>query len=73
MVELEVDARSGQLLLRCHNGEVEVEDKGRVRFSDTIEQIIPLEASGRPLNRNWLAMGDIPHALAQVAERIGLR
>lgn len=70
MVELEVDARSGQLILRCHNGEVEVEDKGRVRFSDTIEQIIPLEAPGRPLNRNWLAMGDIPHALAQVRREL---
>ena len=69
-VELRTDALSGHLILRCFNGEVEVADKGRVRFSDWIEQVIPLDAPARPLHRQWLGMQEIPGAVQRIREEL---
>jgi lipopolysaccharide export system permease protein len=69
-VELKRDPTSGNLVLRCFNGDLEVADKGRVQFSDWMEHMISLEGQTRPLRREWLAMHEIPGAVKRIREEL---
>lgn len=64
--ELTTDRQAGGLIITCRKPEARIEDSAVVRASDVYSQIIPFDKPIEPLHRDWLAMWQIPEAVAKL-------
>ncbi len=72
--EIRADRQAGTLILTCRKGQIDVEGRLRMDFPDTVRQVIPFEKPTRPIHRDWLSMGEIPHYLEVLeADRVRLQ
>lgn len=66
--ELFTDHKAGALTILCRKPVAQIEGQATVTLPETFWQTIPFDAPEEQLHRNWLAMSEIPLAVARLED-----